>query len=56
MLRQHLAHYKDLKEQAKILKKEMNIKFEDINQPLHFLLQKDKKLEEQNNRKKIGYK
>lgn len=56
MLRQHLAHYKDLKEQVDILEKEMNIKFEDINQALNFLLQKDEKLEEQNSRKKIGYK
>ena len=56
MLRQHLAHYKDLKEQIEILEKEMNLKFEDINQALHYLLHKDEKQKEQDKRKKIGYK
>ena len=34
----------------------MNLKFEDINQALHYLLQKDEEQKEQDKRKKIGYK
>ena len=56
MLRQHLADYKDLKEAIAILEKEMNTKFKDINQALHYLLNKEQKEKEQANRKQIGYK
>ncbi|MAL23017.1 MAG: DNA-binding protein [Xanthomarina sp.] len=56
VLRQHLADYKDLKEAIAILEKEMNTKFKDINQALHYLLNKDQKEKEQANRKQIGYK
>ncbi len=38
VLRQHLADYKDLKEEIAILEKEMNHKFRDINEALHYLL------------------
>ena len=56
VLRQHLADYKDLKEAIAILEKEMNTKFKDINQALHYLLNKDQKEIDQANRKQIGYK
>jgi len=38
LLRQHLADYKDLKEGIAKLEKEMNRKFKDINEALHYLL------------------
>lgn len=38
LLRQHLTDYKDLKEEIAILEKEMNRKFKDINEALHYLL------------------
>lgn len=38
LLRQHLADYRDLKEEIAILEKEMNRKFKDINEALHYLL------------------
>ena len=56
VLRQHLADYKDLKEAIAILEKEMNTKFKDINQALHYLLNKDQQQTDQSNRKQIGFK
>ncbi len=38
LLRQHLTDYKDLKEQIEKLEREMNRKFKDINEALHYLL------------------
>ena len=38
LLRQHLTDYKDLKEQIGKLEREMNRKFKDINEALHYLL------------------
>ncbi|MEQ1585574.1 MAG: ORF6N domain-containing protein [Cyclobacteriaceae bacterium] len=38
MLRQHLADYQDLKNEIQALEKEMNRKFKDINEALHYLL------------------
>lgn len=38
LLRQHLSDYKDLKEEIARLEKEMNRKFKDINEALHYLL------------------
>lgn len=55
VLRQHLADYKDLKENIAILEKQMNINFKDINQALHYLLNKDKQQIEQEQRKQIGF-
>lgn len=56
VLRQHLADYKDLKENIAALEKQMNLNFKDINQALHYLLNKDAQEIEQNKRKQIGYK
>lgn len=38
LLRQHLADHKDLKNEIQTLEKEMNRKFKDINEALHYLL------------------
>lgn len=38
MLRQHLADYQNLKDEIRGLEKEMNRKFKDINEALHYLL------------------
>lgn len=56
LLRQHLADYKDLKEAISALEKEMNTRFKDINQALHYLLNKDHQQMEQSQRKRIGFK
>jgi len=66
VLRQHLADYKDLKENIAILEKQMNINFKDINQALNYLLGKDQNLIQnqqlidqqllnQQNRKSVGF-
>lgn len=56
VLRQYLADYKDLKEEIAKLEKQMNLQFKDINQALHYLLNKDQQQTDQSNRKKIGFK
>lgn len=56
VLRQHLADYKDLKEEIAKLEKQMNTKFKDINQALNYLLNKDQKEKDQANRNQIGFK
>lgn len=38
LLRQHLADHQDLKNEIQTLEKEMNRKFKDINEALHYLL------------------
>lgn len=38
LVRQHLTDYKDLKSEIKKLELEMNRKFKDINEALHYLL------------------
>jgi len=56
MLRQHLSDYEDLKAKISKLEKEMNLKFQNINQALNYLIEKDKKVADQKSRSKIGYK
>jgi phage regulator Rha-like protein len=56
VLRQHLADYKDLKENIAKLEKQMNLNFKDINQALHYLLNKDAQEISQHERKQIGFK
>lgn len=56
VLRQHLADYNDLKENIATLEKQMNLNFKDINQALHYLLNKDAQEIAQHERKQIGYK
>lgn len=55
VLRKYLADYKDLKENIATLEKDMNLNFKDINQALHYLLNKDKKQIDQDQRKQIVY-
>ena len=55
VLRQHLADYKDLKENIATLEKQMNLNFKDINQALHYLLNKDAQEKTQHERKQIGF-
>ena len=56
LLRQHLTDYDHLKITIDRLELEMNTKFKDINEALHYLLKKDNVEGEQQNRKRIGYK
>ena len=56
VLRQHLADYKDLKENIATLENQMNLNFKDINQALHYLLNKDEQQISQYERKQIGFK
>ena len=56
VLRQHLADYKDLKENIETLENQMNLNFKDINQALHYLLNKDERQISQHERKQIGFK
>jgi phage regulator Rha-like protein len=56
VLRQHLADYNDLKENIATLEKQMNLNFKDINQALHYLLNKDSQEIAQHERKQIGFK
>lgn len=56
ILRQHLHNYKDLSDKIADLELDMNVKFKDINQALHFLLKKDEKITQQQQRKRIGFK
>ncbi len=56
VLREHLADYKDLKENIATLEKQMNLNFKDINQALHYLLNKDAQEIAQQERKQIGFK
>ena len=56
VLRQHLADYKDLKENIETLENQMNLNFKDINQALHYLLNKDEQQISQHERKQIGFK
>lgn len=56
VLRQHLADYNDLKENIETLEKQMNLNFKDINQALHYLLNKDAQEIAQQERKHIGFK
>lgn len=51
MMRQYYLDSKELKERIELLETEMNIKFRDINQALHFLLNPP-----QPDRKPIGFK
>ena len=55
-LRRHLSDYKDLKKKISTLEEEMNVNFEDINQALNYLLEKDSDEQKAQKRKRMGYK
>jgi hypothetical protein len=56
LMRQFALTYQDLSEQLKDLENKHNQKFEDIEQVLKYLIQKDKKQIQQGERKQVGYK
>jgi hypothetical protein len=56
MMRQFALTYQELSEQLKDLENKHNQKFDDIDQVLKYLIQKDKKQIQQGERKQVGYK
>lgn len=56
LLRQHLYNYESLKEQLERLEKEMDKKFKDVYQALDYLLEREEKERQQQERKRIGFK
>ena len=56
LMRQFALTYHELSEQLQALEKEHNQKFDDIEQVLTYLVQKDKQQTQQITRKKVGYK
>jgi serine/threonine-protein kinase RIO1 len=56
LMRQFALTYQDLSEQLKDLENKHNQKFDDIEQVLKYLIQKDKKQIQQGARKQVGYK
>ena len=56
MMRQFALTYQELSEKLIELEKLHNQKFDDIQQVLTFLIQKDKQQTQQSNRKEVGYK
>ena len=56
VLQQNIFDYKGLKAKMDFLEKEMNLQFEDINQALNYLLEKDQDEQKSKKRKRIGFK
>ncbi len=56
LMRQFALTYQELSEQLKDLENKHNHKFDDIEQVLKYLIQKDKKQNHQVERKQVGYK
>ncbi len=56
LMRQFALTYQELSEQLKDLENRYNHKFDDIEQVLKYLIQKDKKQNIQGERKQLGYK
>jgi len=56
LMRQFALTYQELSEQLKDLENRHNHKFDDIEQVLKYLIQKDKKQIQQGERKQVGYK
>jgi hypothetical protein len=56
LMRQFALTYQELSEQLKDLENKHNHKFDDIEQVLKYLIQKDKKQNIQVERKQLGYK
>jgi hypothetical protein len=55
-MRQFALSYQELSEQLQALEKKHNQKFDDIEQVLTYLMQKDKQITQQVQRKQVGYK
>jgi hypothetical protein len=56
MMRQFALTYQEISEKLIELEKQHNQKFDDIEQVLTYLIQKDKQQTQQANRKEVGYK
>jgi hypothetical protein len=56
MMRQLALTYQELSDKLLELEKQHNQKFDDIEQVLTYLIQKDKQQTQQANRKEVGYK
>jgi hypothetical protein len=56
LMRQFALTYQELSEQLKDLENRHNQKFDDIDQVLKYLIQKDKKQIQEGERKQVGYK
>ncbi len=56
MMRQFALTYKELSEKLIELEKQHNQKFDDIEQVLNYLIQKDNQKTQQTTRKQVGYK
>jgi adenine-specific DNA methylase len=56
LMRQFALSYQELSEQLQALEKKHNQKFDDIEQVLKHLIQKDKQQTQQMQRKQVGYK
>ena len=56
LMRQFALTYQELSEQLEDLENRYNHKFDDIEQVLKYLIQKDKKQIQQGERKQVGYK
>lgn len=55
LIRQYALSHKELTDKLKELENKYDTQFQDVYDALNFLLQKDKKLTEHNNRKPIGF-
>jgi len=55
-VRQYALSHKDLTEKLKGLETHYNKQFKDIYEALNYLLQKDKQVTEQKERRRIGFK
>ena len=55
-IRQHALNFKELTEQLKSLETKYDKHFKDVYEALDYLLNKDKQVEQQHKRTKIGYK
>ncbi len=55
-LRKYALSHSELTQQLKELETKHDKQFNDIFEAINYLIQKDKRLEEQNQRKRIGYK
>jgi hypothetical protein len=56
LIRQYALSYQELSEQLKDLENRYNHKFDDIEQVLKYLIQKDKQQIQEGERKQVGYK
>jgi len=54
-IRQYALNHKDLSEKLDELEKRYNKKFQDINEAINYLLQKEQEITKHQNRRRIGF-